>query len=337
MILLTGATGYIGSHTWVRLLEAGYSVIGLDNFSNSSPRVLERIQQITQRELIFVEGHVQDEQLISDLFKKYAIEGVIHFAALKAVGESVQKPLSYYTNNLNGLLNLLKVMSASNCRNFVFSSSATVYHPSNPIPYVEGMPLGSTSPYGWTKYMSEQILRDMEASNTEWRIAYLRYFNPVGAHPSGLIGEDPRGIPNNLMPFVTQVAVGKRKKLSIFGGDWPTHDGTGVRDYIHVQDLARGHVRAIEYLLNQKQSLTVNLGAGKGYSVLDLVRAFEKASGQKIPYQIVERRSGDIAAFYADASLAHELLDWRVEFDLDAMCRDSWRWQSNNPNGFEDS
>ncbi len=337
MILLTGATGYIGSHTWVRLLEAGYSVIGLDNFSNSSPQVLKRIQQITQRELIFVEGDIQDEQLLSELFEKYAIEGVIHFAALKAVGESVQKPLSYYINNLNGLLNLLKVMSASNCRNFVFSSSATVYHPSNPIPYVEGMPLGSTSPYGWTKLMSEQILRDMEVPNSEWRIAYLRYFNPVGAHPSGLIGEDPRGIPNNLMPFVTQVAVGKRKELSIFGGDWPTHDGTGVRDYIHVQDLVRGHVRAIEYLLNQKQSLTVNLGAGKGYSVLDLVKAFEKASGQKIPYQIVERRSGDIAAFYADASLAHELLDWRVEFDLDAMCRDSWRWQSNNPNGFEDS
>jgi UDP-glucose 4-epimerase len=336
MILLTGATGYIGSHTWVTLLEAGYSVIGLDNFSNSSPRVIERIQQITQRELIFVEGDVQDKQLLSDLFEKYSIEGVIHFAALKAVGESVQKPLSYYANNINGLLSLLKVMGSFNCGTFVFSSSATVYHPSNPIPYVEDMPLGSTSPYGWTKYMSEQILRDLEVSNPEWRVAYLRYFNPVGAHPSGLIGEDPRGVPNNLMPFMTQVAVGKRKELSIFGGDWPTHDGTGVRDYIHVQDLARGHVKAIDYLLNQKKSLTVNLGAGKGYSVLDLVRAFERASGQKIPYQIVDRRSGDIAAFYADASLADELLDWRVEFDLDAMCRDSWRWQSNNPNGFED-
>lgn len=336
MILLTGATGYIGSHTWVMLLEAGYSVIGLDNFSNSSPRVIERIKQITQRELIFVEGDVQDEQLLSELFDKYSIEGVIHFAALKAVGESVQQPLSYYANNLNGLLNLIKVMSTSNCRNFVFSSSATVYHPSNPIPYVEDMPLGSTSPYGWTKFMSEQILRDLEVSNPDWRVAYLRYFNPVGAHPSGLIGEDPRGVPNNLMPFMTQVAVGKRKELSIFGGDWPTHDGTGVRDYIHVQDLAQGHVKAIDYLLKQKKSLTVNLGAGKGYSVLDLVRAFERASGQKIPYQIVDRRSGDIAAFYADASLADELLDWRVEFDLDAMCRDSWRWQSNNPNGFED-
>ena len=336
MILLTGATGYIGSHTWVELLEAGYEVLGCDNFSNSSPRVLDRIQKITQRQLAFVECDVQNQQSIEALFKQYDIRGVVHFAALKAVGESVEKPLSYYANNLNGLLNLLEVMSTFNCPNFVFSSSATVYHPDNPIPYVEGMPLGSTSPYGWTKYMSEQILRDVEASSPNWHIAYLRYFNPVGAHPSGLIGEDPRGIPNNLMPFVTQVAVGKRKELSIFGGDWPTHDGTGVRDYIHVQDLARGHVKAIDYLLNQKKSLTVNLGAGKGYSVLDLVRAFEKASGQVIPYQIVDRRSGDIAAFYADASLANELLDWRVEFDLDAMCRDSWRWQSNNPNGFED-
>jgi UDP-glucose 4-epimerase len=336
MILLTGATGYIGSHTWVALLEAGHSVVGLDNFSNSNPRVLERIKKISQRELIFVEGDVQDEKLLSDLFEKYSIEGVIHFAALKAVGESVRKPLVYYANNLNGLLNLLKMMSTFNCSNFVFSSSATVYHPSNPIPYVEGMPLGSTSPYGWTKYMSEQILRDLEVSNPDWRVAYLRYFNPVGAHSSGLIGEDPRDTPNNLMPFVAQVAVGKRKELSIFGGDWATHDGTGVRDYIHVQDLARGHVKAIDYLLNQKKSLTVNLGAGKGYSVLDLVKAFEKTSGQKIPYQIVERRSGDIAAFYADASLAEKLLDWRVEFDLDRMCRDSWHWQSNNPNGFED-
>jgi UDP-glucose 4-epimerase len=336
MILLTGATGYIGSHTWVTLLEAGYSVIGLDNFSNSSPRVIERIKRITQRELIFVEGDVQDEQLLSDLFEKYSIEGVIHFAALKAVGESVQKPLSYYANNINGLLSLLKVMGSFNCGTFVFSSSATVYHPNNPIPYVEDMPLGSTSPYGWTKCMSEQILRDLEVSNPDWRVAYLRYFNPVGAHPSGLIGEDPKGVPNNLMPFMTQVAVGKRKELSIFGGDWPTHDGTGVRDYIHVQDLARGHVKAIDYLLSQKKSLTVNLGAGKGYSVLDLLRAFERASKQKIPYQIVDRRSGDIAAFYANASLAEQLLNWRVEFDLDAMCRDSWRWQSNNPNGFED-
>ncbi len=336
MILLTGATGYIGSHTWVTLLEAGYSVIGLDNFSNSSPRVIERIKRITQRELIFVEGDVQDEQLLSDLFEKYSIEGVIHFAALKAVGESVQKPLSYYANNINGLLSLLKVMGSFNCGTFVFSSSATVYHPNNPIPYVEDMPLGSTSPYGWTKCMSEQILRDLEVSNPDWRVAYLRYFNPVGAHPSGLIGEDPKGVPNNLMPFMAQVAVGKRKELSIFGGDWPTHDGTGVRDYIHVQDLARGHVKAIDYLLNKRESLTVNLGTGKGYSVLDLVTSFERVSGKKIPYQIIDRRIGDVAISYANTTLVSQLLDWRVEFDLDAMCRDSWRWQSNNPNGFED-
>ena len=337
MILLTGATGYIGSHTWVELLKAGYEVIGLDNFSNSSPNVTCRIEKITNKKAVFVEAEVQDKFSLSDLFQKNQIEGVIHFAALKAVGDSVQRPLDYYSNNLNGLLNLVDVMARFDCHNFVFSSSATVYHPKNPIPYVEGMPLGSTSPYGWTKYMSEQILHDLEVSNSLWRVAYLRYFNPVGAHPSGLIGEDPRGMPNNLMPFITQVAVGKRKELSIFGGDWPTHDGTGVRDYIHVQDLACGHVKAIDYLLNQKKSLTVNLGAGKGYSVLDLVKSFEKASGQKIPYQIVDRRSGDIAAFYADASLADELLDWRVKFDLDAMCRDSWRWQSNNPNGYEDS
>jgi UDP-glucose 4-epimerase len=336
MILLTGATGYIGSHTWVELLKAGYEVVGLDNFSNSSPNVISRLEKITNKKVLFLEADVQDEFALSDLFKKSEIEGVIHFAALKAVGESVLRPIDYYSNNLNGLLNLLGVMARFDCRNFVFSSSATVYHPENPIPYVEGMPLGSTSPYGWTKYMSEQILRDLEVSNSSWSVAYLRYFNPVGAHPSCLIGEDPRGMPNNLMPFITQVAVGKLKELSIFGGDWPTHDGTGVRDYIHVQDLARGHVKAIEYLINKQQSLTVNLGAGKGYSVLDLVRSFEKVSGQKIPYQITNRRAGDIAAFYADANLAKDLLDWEVEYDLDAMCRDSWRWQSNNPNGYED-
>lgn len=336
MILLTGATGYIGSHTWVELLKAGYEVIGLDNFSNSSPNVTSRIEKITNKKAVFVKADVQDKLSLSDLFQKNQIEGVIHFAALKAVGDSVQRPLDYYSNNLNSLLNLVDVMARFDCHNFVFSSSATVYHPKNPIPYVEGMPLGSTSPYGWTKYMSEQILRDLEVSNSLWRVAYLRYFNPVGAHPSGLIGEDPQGMPNNLMPFITQVAVGKLKELSIYGDDWPTHDGTGVRDYIHVQDLARGHVKAIEYLINKQQSLTVNLGAGKGYSVLDLVRSFEKVSGQKIPYQITERRDGDIAACYASVELAKRLLDWEVEYDLDAMCRDSWRWQSNNPNGYKD-
>jgi UDP-glucose 4-epimerase len=335
MILLTGAAGYIGSHTWVELLEAGYEVVGCDNFSNSSPNVLKRIEKITHSQLAFVECDVQDQVALANIFKRYKINAVVHFAALKAVGESVQKPLNYYANNLNGLLSLLKVMQSFHCHHFVFSSSATVYHPDNPIPYVEGMPLGSTSPYGWTKYMSEQILRDLELSNPLWHVAYLRYFNPVGAHPSGLIGEDPRGIPNNLMPFVAQVAVGKRPQLSIFGGDWPTHDGTGVRDYIHVKDLARGHVKAVEYLLREQKSITVNLGAGKGYSVLDLVKSFEQASGRPIPYQIVGRRPGDIAAFYADTSLAEKLLNWRVECDLDQMCRDSWNWQSKNPNGFE--
>ncbi len=260
---------------------------------------------------------------------------MIHFAALKAVGESVQKPMEYYQNNLQGLLALATVMRDKSCGNFVFSSSATVYHPNNPIPYQEGMPLGSTSPYGWTKYMSEQILRDIEVAYSNWSVAYLRYFNPVGAHVSGLIGEDPRGVPNNLMPYVTQVAVGQRDFLSIYGGDWPTHDGTGVRDYIHVVDLARGHVKAVDYLLAGKGSLTVNLGAGKGYSVLDLVKAFERASNQEIPHKIIGRRVGDIAAFYADASLAKEKLNWAVEYDLERMCEDSWRWQSMNPKGYE--
>lgn len=335
MILLTGATGYIGSHTWVELMNAGYQVVGVDNFANSNPRVLERIQQITQQEPIFFNGDVRDVKVLNCIFDLHPIEAVIHFAALKAVGESVQKPIEYYQNNLQGLLTLATVMRDRSCSNLVFSSSATVYHPSNPIPYQEGMPLGSTSPYGWTKYMSEQMLRDVEVADPDWQVAYLRYFNPVGAHVSGLIGEDPKGVPNNLMPYVTQVAVGKRDFLSVYGGDWPTHDGTGVRDYIHVVDLARGHVKAVDYLLARKGSLTVNLGAGRGYSVLDLVKAFERASGKPVPYKIVARRAGDIAEFYADASLARDKLGWAVEYDLDRMCEDSWRWQSMNPNGYE--
>lgn len=335
MILLTGAAGYIGSHTWVELLSARYQVIGFDNFCNSNPNVIDRIKKITSQNPEFIQGDVCDQGALNEVFVKYPIEAVIHFAALKAVGESVQKPIEYYQNNLMGLLKLTQIMGEHHCHNFVFSSSATVYHPNNPIPYIEGMPLGSTSPYGWTKFMSEQILRDIEVSNPQWVIAYLRYFNPVGAHESGLIGEDPRGIPNNLMPYVTQVAVGKRDWLSIYGDDWPTHDGTGVRDYIHVVDLARGHVKAVDYLLHKQESLTVNLGAGKGYSVLDLVKAFEKASNKVIPYKIVQRRPGDIAAFYADASKAKEKLDWEVEYNLQRMCEDSWRWQSMNPNGYE--
>ena len=334
MILLTGATGYIGSHTWVELLNAGHQVIGIDNLCNSGSAVVQRVEKITGQSVTFINRDVRDETFLTELFAKNSIKLVVHFAALKAVGESVQKPLEYYQNNIGGLLALLKVMKANQCHQFVFSSSATVYHPHNPIPYVGGMPLGSTSLYGWTKYMSEQILHDVEVSDPSWHVAYLRYFNPVGAHESGLIGEDPRGIPNNLMPYITQVAIGKRESLSVYGGDWPTHDGTGVRDYIHVVDLARGHVKAVDYLMQQQKSLTVNLGAGKGYSVLDLVKAYEKASGKKIPYQIVPRRLGDIAAFYANAQLANDLLDWSVEYDIDRMCVDSWRWQSLNPQGF---
>jgi UDP-glucose 4-epimerase len=335
MILLTGATGYIGSHTWVELLNAGHQVVGIDNFANSNPKVLERIKQIAQQKLIFFNGDVQDVKVLNRIFDLHPIKAVIHFAAFKAVGESVQKPIEYYQNNLQGLLTLATVMRDRSCSNFVFSSSATVYHANNPIPYQEMMPLGSTSPYGWTKYMSEQMLRDVEVAHSDWQVAYLRYFNPVGAHVSGLIGEDPKGVPNNLMPYVTQVAVGKRDFLAVFGGDWPTHDGTGVRDYIHVVDLARGHVKAVDYLLAGNGSLTVNLGAGRGYSVLDLVKAFERASNKPITYKIVARRAGDIAAFYADASLARDKLGWVVEYDLDRMCEDSWRWQSLNPNGYE--
>jgi UDP-glucose 4-epimerase len=335
MILLTGAAGYIGSHTWVELLNAGHKVIGIDNFVNSNPKVLARIQQITSQIPEFFEGDVCNENVLNEIFKKYPIKAVIHFAALKAVGDSVKAPLDYYQNNLDGLLTLCREMGVHSCEKFVFSSSATVYHPDNPIPYVENMPLGSTSPYGWTKFMSEQILRDLEIAAPHLSVAYLRYFNPVGAHESGLIGEDPMGVPNNLMPYITQVAVGKRDHLSVYGGDWPTHDGTGVRDYIHVVDLARGHVKAVDYLLSNKGSLTINLGAGKGYSVLDLVKAFEKASGKKIPYQIVAKRPGDIAAFFANASMAKEKLNWEVEYDLQRMCEDSWRWQSMNPNGYE--
>lgn len=333
MILLTGATGYIGSHTWVELLDAGYEVVGVDNFVNSSSGVLKRINQITNKELLFVEGDIRNKNILDHIFRTYQINAVMHFSALKAVGDSVKKPLDYYRNNLDGLFSLIEVMLNNRCHNFVFSSSATVYDQSNPIPYVEGMKLGSSNPYGWTKVMSEQVLRDVESSNAELSVAYLRYFNPIGAHASGAIGESPLGTPNNLMPYITQVAVGVREFLSVYGGDWPTPDGTGIRDYIHVVDLARGHIKALNYLLKGNGSITANLGAGKGYSVLELISEFEKASGKTIPYRIVARRSGDIAAFYADASLAKERLGWSVELDLRKMCEDSWRWQSMNPNG----
>lgn len=334
MILLTGATGYIGSHTWVELLASGQQVVGVDNFSNSSELVLNRLKLITGELPIFYQGDVCDQVLLDRIFTEHQIKAVIHFAALKAVGESVKKPIDYYKNNLIGLLSIAESMQKHACEHLVFSSSATVYHSDNPVPYKETMPLGSANPYGWTKYMSEQILRDLEVSSPGFSVAYLRYFNPVGAHISGLIGEDPKGIPNNLMPFITQVAVGKRDCLSVYGGDWPTPDGTGVRDYIHVVDLAKGHVKALDYLLSKQGSLTVNLGSGQGYSVLDLLKTFENVCGKKLPYKIVPRREGDIALFYADPSLARERLGWKTEYDLQRMCEDSWRWQFMNPDGY---
>jgi UDP-glucose 4-epimerase len=337
MILLTGATGYIGSHTWCTLLTAGYDVIGLDNLCNSSSKVLNRISKITQRTLNFVEGDVRDASLLEFVFLKNNISAVIHFAALKAVGESVQNPLDYYDNNLIGLLSLNKAMKNHNVKTFVFSSSATVYGDPHAMPIKESFPLSATNPYGQTKLISERILRDLEKADANWSIGYLRYFNPVGAHESGLIGEDPRGVPNNLMPFVAQVAIGKLNKLRVYGDDYATADGTGVRDYIHVMDLAQGHVAALSQLFTGGASFTVNLGTGRGYSVLDVIRAYEKASSRLIPFEIVGKRPGDIAACYADASLAASMLNWRATRGIDEMCADSWRWQCMNPDGFSDA
>jgi len=333
-LLLTGATGYIASHTWVALLEAGYHVIGLDNLCNSSRSVIERIARITGKTPHFVEGDVRDGSLLRKLFAENDITGAIHFAALKAVGESVAQPLTYYGNNLQGLLALCEAMRAADVKQLVFSSSATVYGNPHTVPILEDFPLSATNPYGQTKLMGEQILRDLEHSDPSWRIAYLRYFNPVGAHHSGLIGEDPGGVPNNLMPYVAQVAGGRREKLMVFGGDYQTVDGTGVRDYIHVCDLADGHLAALEYLRREAGGLTVNLGTGRGYSVLEVVKAYEAASGRPVPYEIVARRPGDIAACYADPALAHKLLGWHARHDIERMCMDSWRWQSMNPLGF---
>lgn len=333
-ILLTGATGYIGSHTWCALLAAGHAVIGLDNLCNSAKAVVGRIAQISGGDPLFIEGDVRDKALLDSIFTQHRIDAAIHFAALKAVGESVQNPLAYYDTNLNGLLTLTAAMQRHDVRHFVFSSSATVYGDPHAVPIKEDFPLSATNPYGQTKLMSEQILRDLEHSDARWRVAYLRYFNPVGAHQSGLIGEDPRGVPNNLMPYVAQVALGKLAKLRVYGNDYTTPDGTGVRDYIHVLDLAQGHVVALQQLFNGENSFTVNLGNGRGYSVLEVLRAYEKASARAIPYEIVARRPGDIAACYADTALAATLLDWRATYDIDDMCADSWRWQTMNPNGF---
>lgn len=333
-VLVTGGAGYIGSHTVVELLKANYEVVIVDNYSNSKPEVLNRIKTITGKDFTFYEADLLDKPALEEIFKKEAIDSVIHFAGYKAVGESVAKPVEYYHNNITGTLILLEVMKEHGVKNIVFSSSATVYGMNNPSPLTEELPTSATNPYGYTKVMIEQILRDVNVSDEEWNIALLRYFNPIGAHESGLIGEDPSGVPNNLMPYITQVAVGKLPELSIFGDDYDTHDGTGVRDYIHVVDLALGHLKALESFGNYKGVGTYNLGTGIGYSVLDLVKNFQKANDIVIPYKLVERRPGDVATCYADATRANEILGWNAKKDLADMCRDSWNWQSNNPNGY---
>ena len=333
-VLLTGATGYIASHTWLALQAAGFNVVGVDNFANSSPEVLQRLKTLSGTEPVFEQLDVCDKLAMGGLFARHHIDAAVHFAAFKAVGESVKQPLAYYRNNIGGLLGVCEQMQIQGCKTLVFSSSATVYGEPQQLPIREDSALFATSPYGGTKLMGENILRDLQTADPGWSIGCLRYFNPVGAHESGLIGEDPRGIPNNLMPYVTQVAVGKRDKLQVFGNDYDTIDGTGVRDYIHVLDLADGHVAALNRLLDQPGPLTVNLGTGQGHSVLQVARAFEQASGRSIPIQFAPRRPGDVASCYADPSLAKQFLGWQTQRSLADMCADSWRWQSMNPNGF---
>ncbi len=334
-VLVTGGAGYIGSHTCVELLNEGYGVIVVDNLCNSNPESLNRVEELTGKKVKFYQGDVRDEALLQKIFAENEIACVIHFAGLKAVGESVEKPWEYYDNNLNSTLVLTKVMKQNHMKNIIFSSSATVYTADNEMPLRETSRTGHcTNPYGWTKYMTEQILSGMAHADPEWGIVLLRYFNPIGAHESGRIGEDPKGIPNNLMPYITQVAIGRREKLSVFGNDYDTHDGTGVRDYIHVVDLARGHVAAVRYVTGHKGCEVFNLGTGTGYSVLDMVQAFERANGVKVPYQIVERRPGDLATCYADPQKSAEVLGWKATKDLTDMCRDSWNWQSKNPQGY---
>ncbi|MDQ3058657.1 MAG: UDP-glucose 4-epimerase GalE [Pseudomonadota bacterium] len=334
-ILLTGGAGYIGSHTCVALIEAGFTPVILDNFSNSHPAVLERLQQITGQAVACERGDVLDTPWVEDVLRRHTIAGVMHFAGDKAVGESVAQPLKYYRNNIGGAVSLLEAMQAAACRTLVFSSSATVYGDPASVPITESFPRSHTNPYGHTKLVIEDILAAVQVADPAWRLAVLRYFNPVGAHPSGLIGEDPSGIPNNLMPFVAQVAIGKRPYLNVYGADYPTPDGTGVRDYIHVQDLAEGHVAALRSLVDQGKSFTVNLGTGRGNSVLEVVHAFEQASGRPIPYQMAPRRPGDVAQCYADPKLAQSLLGWSARHTLADMCLDAWRWQSGNPDGYQ--
>ncbi len=337
-ILVTGGAGYIGSHTCVELLNAGYDVVVMDNLYNSSEEALHRVEQITGKKVTFYKADMLDRPAVEEIFEKESIESVIHFAGLKAVGESVAKPLEYYHNNITGTLILCDVMRSHGVKKIIFSSSATVYGDPAIIPITEECPKGViTNPYGQTKGMLEQILTDFHVADPEWNVVLLRYFNPIGAHQSGLIGEDPKGIPNNLVPYIAQVAVGKLERLGVFGNDYPTHDGTGVRDYIHVVDLAIGHVKALKKLEDTPAVSVYNLGTGKGYSVLDVVKAYEKACGKPIPYEIKPRRAGDIATCYSDASKAKRELDWEAKYGIEEMCADSWRWQSSNPDGYRNA
>lgn len=334
-VLVTGGAGYIGSHSCVELLRGGHDVVVVDNLCNSKAEALRRVEEISGRRLeAFYRLDVREQAAMEEVFARHTIDSVVHFAALKAVGESVSEPLRYYENNIGGLFSLIGAMNAAGVRRMVFSSSATVYGDPAAVPIREDFSTGPTNPYGWTKLMAEQVLRDVAAADPNWNVVLLRYFNPVGAHSSGRIGEDPNGIPNNLMPFVSQVAVGRRRELQVFGGDYPTPDGTGVRDYIHVVDLADGHVKAVERIEALPGVSCINLGTGCGYSVLEVARAFERASGRKVPYRIVGRRPGDVAECWADPALARAVLGWSPRFDLDAMCRDAWRWQSDNPEGY---
>nr|WP_300500084.1 UDP-glucose 4-epimerase GalE [Marinobacter sp.] len=341
MILVTGGAGYIGSHACVVLLNAGYEVLVVDNFCNSSPKSLYQVEKITNRTLNLVEGDIRDKETLTRIFSEYKIEAVIHFAAFKAVGESVSNPIGYYDNNVCGSTALLSVMNEFDCKRFIFSSSATVYGEPSFVPINEGAELSTTSPYGATKLTIENMLKDIVASDSSWQVVILRYFNPVGAHKSGLIGENPKGIPNNLMPFILDVVCGKKSKLKIFGGDYPTRDGTGIRDYIHVVDLAEGHLSALRFLMDcgfsepKDSPLIVNLGTGKGYSVLDVVKTVEKISNKKLPYEITARRKGDIAECFAETSYAKEILGWKAQCDIHDMCKDSLRWRHLNPDGYK--
>ena len=333
-ILITGGLGYIGSHTSIELIEAGYKIVIIDNLSNSSIESLRRMKKLVQYNIPFYNIDIRDKDKLDQVFRENKIDGVIHFAGLKSVNESIIKPFEYYDNNVNGTLALIQVMKSNNCKKFVFSSSATVYGNPSSLPIIENSPLSATNPYGRSKLVIEEILQDLFKSDHNWRIAILRYFNPVGAHKSSVIGENPNGIPNNLMPYIAQVAVGKLKILKVFGGDYETPDGTGIRDYIHITDLAKGHIKALNVLVRKPQILIANLGTGTGYSVLEMIKAFEVASGCQIPYEIIGRRPGDIAECYSDVTFAKKSMDWEAYLSLSEMCEDTWKWQSLNPSGF---